>query len=373
MRLATTVIVASVALAVIGEGEARACSCAWPQLGAGRLYLGADGSLPPGARGFAWAGAERLTGSSDRVSVVRVEGRRKVPVKHTIAEEQGIDLIVPAENFKPGQVYEVTVREGPLASDMRRARKDKDALPPAEATTTVTIAAAPLELTQATLRAGAPTEQSLSIAAPAICIEGITAAAVPLRVELPPEVEPLRGSLLFTTRVDGRPWAPRHSLCEPVEPGRAWTDEPGTDLVFTVCQRSPAAEQIARGQGATPPGLTPGLHRVEIEVATPDRRAVVTTPAIDVSLACPTAPTEVTPAAGSSTEPSASEPPAPASPREPPPVASRGCAVGEPGLAWLLVAAGLRRRRRASSPKHVEKDMSFSTCPSSSEPRQRRA
>jgi len=344
MRLAAAVIVACVALAVIGEGEARACSCAQQVLGPGRLYLGANGSLPPDARGFAWTGGEPLAGAPDRVSVVRVEKQAKVPVKHTIAAgAEGIELIVPAAKFKPGQVYEVTVREGPAASEQRKVIKQAN-LPPTEATTTVTIAAAPLKLAQATLQAGTPAEQPLSVAASGICAEGITAAVVPLRVELPPEVEPLRDHLVFATRVDGQPWRPAHDMCEQIAPGRAWTQDAGTDLVFRVCRREPALEQIVTAQGGSLPGLTSGPHRVEIEVATPDRSQVITTPAIDVTLTCPGNAGEKTPA---SETPAAETPPAePPSPQEPPPVAQRGCAVGEPGFAWVVGAVWWWRRRR---------------------------
>ncbi|MCY1058685.1 hypothetical protein [Nannocystis sp. SCPEA4] len=350
MRAAWMVIVASVALALLGEREAQACSCAGTRLGTGRLYLGADGTLPPDGRGFAWTGAEPLAGSTDRVTVVRVEKQRKVPVKHTIAAgEGGIEWIVAAGKFKPGQVYEVTLREGPQATEKRKVIKAAN-LPPSVTTTAITIAATPLKLTQASLQAGAPAEQELSIAAPGICAEGVGAAGASLRVELPPEVEPLRDYLVFATRVDGQPWAPRHDNCEQIDPGRAWTEGAGTDLVFTVCQRSPEAEKIVTSQGGSVGGVAPGLHRVEIEVATPDRKQVITTPAVDVMLACaastaePVAETEVP-----ASEPPASETPEPAQPQEPPPVAQRGCAVGEPGFAWVVGAClWWRRRRRAN-------------------------
>ncbi len=78
-------------------------------------------------------------------------------------------------------------------------------MPAGRGTTTVTIAAAPLKLVRASLRAGASAEQALTIAAPGICAETVTAAALPLRVELPPGVEPLRDHLVFATRIDGQP------------------------------------------------------------------------------------------------------------------------------------------------------------------------
>ncbi|MFY0534553.1 hypothetical protein [Nannocystis pusilla] len=44
---------------------------------------------------FPWAGAERLADSPERVSVVWVEGKRRVPVKHQIAAgEDEIEWIV---------------------------------------------------------------------------------------------------------------------------------------------------------------------------------------------------------------------------------------------------------------------------------------
>lgn len=359
MRLTTAAIVASVALAVLGEGEARACSCRSSGLGPGRLYLGANGSLPPDARGFPWTGAERLADSPERVAVVRIEGKRRVPMKHRIAAgEDGIEWIVLAKKFSPGQVYEVTVREGKLADESRKSGSATQTEgQPAEGTTTVTIAAAPLKLARASLKTGASTEQPLTIAAPGICAETVIAAAVPLRVELPPEVESLRDHLVFATRIDGQPWAPRRSLCAVTDPGRTWTGQTGTDLLFTVCERSPQPEhQAAESLG----GVAPGLHRVEVEVATPDRRQVVTTPAVDVMLSCPVAAAPVAPAAGPPTSeppadappedaPPEAAPPAAAPPPEPPPVATRGCAVGEPGFAWVLGLAWWWRRRRPAA------------------------
>ncbi|WAS94554.1 hypothetical protein [Nannocystis punicea] len=363
MRRARTVVMASVALALIGEGEARACSCVWWGPGAGRLYLGANGSLPPDVRGFAWGGPEPLVGSPGRVSVVRIEAKRRVPVKHRIAAgEDRIEWIVLAKKFAPGQVYEVTVREGEYAAQSRREWSAlQDEMPPAVGTTTVTIAAAPLKLAQPGLHAGAPAQRPLTVSAPAVCSETFTAAVVPLRVELPPEVEPMRDHLVFATRVDGKPWTPRPGSCTWIDPGRTWTREAGTDLLFTVCERDPQSEYRA---ALSLDGLTPGLHRVEIEVATPDRRQVVVTPAIDVMLACAPPPPLVARSAPPpaneppaneppaneppANEPPANEPPAAAQPQEPPPVASRGCNVGEPGFAWVLGAVWWWRRRRTT-------------------------
>ncbi|MCY1008292.1 hypothetical protein OV079_22560 [Nannocystis pusilla] len=51
MRLMRTVLL-GVTLTIFAEAEARACSCGRALVGAGRLYLGVGGLLPPDATGF---------------------------------------------------------------------------------------------------------------------------------------------------------------------------------------------------------------------------------------------------------------------------------------------------------------------------------
>lgn len=339
----------SVALTVMAEAEAQACSCGRQIIGAGRLYLGAGGVLPLDAPGFPWTGPESIAGTTDRVKVVRVEGKRRVPVKYTVTDSAGVDIIKPANKFKPGQVYEVTVRESAGASESRQYVENLRSLPPAEVTTRVTIAAAPLRLTQASLHTGPQTEGGVTVAAPGSCWEGFGAAKVPLRVELPPELEPMRDYLGYMTRIDGRTWDMRSNLCASIDPGRSWTGEPGTDMVFAVCDVS--EEAIARVQrlGGQFEYPKPGRHSLEMVVFTLDQTQRITTPAITVEFTC--APPEVAPAppveeAPAPVEPSA--PPEPSEPPEPPALEHRGCAVGEPGFAWVLgVVWWLGRRRRS--------------------------
>ncbi|WP_143141127.1 hypothetical protein [Nannocystis exedens] len=329
MRLLRMVVLVSLALASMGEGEAKACSCLRQDFGGGKLYVGAGGSVPADAEGFAWTGGEKLTSAKGRVTVVRVDGKKKVPVKYTIVEKGPLEVIVPAAKFKPGQVYEVTVREGPQAAETRK-NLDPGAtnVPPPETTTTVTIAAGPLTLPQATLTASAPAQEKISVAHPASCSAEIEAATAALKVELPAEAEPLREYLVYETRVDGAVWNASSGLCNHVDPGRTWTGEAGTDKLFVACEQ--------------PDALKPGRHKVEVEVASPDRAKVITTPAVELELACAAAPP---PAAEPSTPA-----PAPSEPQEPPPVAKKGCSVGDPGsFAWVLGVGLLfaRRRRRA--------------------------
>lgn len=332
MRL---VILASLTLAFVAESEAKACSCMQQVFGGGRLYVGANGALPADALGFPWTGPEPLAGSKGRVTVVRVDGKKKVPVKHTIEAKGPLEIIVPAAKFKPGQVYEVTVRESEAAAKQRKelgANAPTD-LPPAEVTTTVTIGAEPLKLAQATLQAGTPEQKGLAVAHGASCQAEIRASAATVKVELPPEAEPLRDYLVYETRVDGQPWKQIKNLCTPVEPGRTWAGTAGEDVVFATCEQGEAAGEYPK----------PGKHKVEVEVASPDRAVVITTPAVELDFAC----------AAPEPPPSEEPPPSSAPPasEEPPPVAKKGCSVGDPGFAGVLGLAGLlawRRRRRAS-------------------------
>lgn len=344
MRLMRTVLL-GVTLTIFAEAEARACSCGRALVGAGRLYLGVGGLLPPDATGFPWTGPEPLADADDRVRVARIEGKRRVPVKFTITRHDGIDIITPAQKFAPGQVFEVTVRESARASESRQHSRDPSSLPPAELTTRVTIAAAPLRLTQASLRAGPQAHEGVNVAAPASCSESFAAVKVPVRVVLPPELEPLRDYLLYRTRFDGRTWDRRPNLCKSFDPGRTWTGETGTDMVFAVCgPRDEDAVRRMERYGERPDFPEPGRHSVEVVVSTPDGSQTITTPAISVDLSC--APPEVSPAQPTA-PPEAPAPSGPIAPADPPESLVLGCAVGEPGFAWLLGAAWWLRRRRA--------------------------
>ncbi|MDC0718760.1 hypothetical protein [Nannocystis bainbridge] len=317
------------ALASMGEGEAKACSCLRQGFGGGKLYVGAGGSVPADAEGFAWTGDEKLSSAKGRVTVVRVDGKKKVPVKHTIVEKGPVEVIVPAAKFKPGQVFEVTVREGPLAAETRKSLDPAAAdVPKPETTTTVTIAAGPLALPQATVTAGAPAQEKIQVAHPASCSAEVAAATATLKVELPAEAEAMREYLVYETRVDGAVWNASAGLCNHVDPGRTWTGEVGTDKLFVVCEQ--------------PEALKPGKHKVEVEVASPDRVHVITTPAVELELACAAAPDPT---------PEPATPPPGSEPQEPPPVAKKGCSVGnDAGFAWVLGVGLLfaRRRRRAA-------------------------
>lgn len=342
MRLTWTALLLSVALTLVAEAEARACSCGREIVGAGRLYLGAGDVLPPDAPGFPWTGPEPLTGAAGRVKVARIEGTRRVPVNSTITRHNGLEFITPAQKFAPGQVYEVTVRESARAGESRQYYTDKSSLPPAEVTTRVTIGAAPLRLTQASLRAGPQTHEDVKVAAAASCWEDFAAAKLPIRVELPPEVEPLRDYLLYMTRFDGHTWDRSPSLCSWLDPGRTWTGETGTDMVFAVCgPRDEAAVRRTERWGRRSDFPEPGRHSVDVVVYTPDGSQSITTPALTVDLSCapppaqPTAPLEAPAASG------------PLAPAQSPTREERGCAIGEPGFAWLLGAAWWLRRRSA--------------------------
>ncbi|MCY1008293.1 hypothetical protein OV079_22565 [Nannocystis pusilla] len=248
--------------------------------------------------------------------MARIEGKRRVPVKFTITRHDGIDIITPAQKFAPGQVFEVTVRESARASESRQHSRDPSSLPPAELTTRVTIAAAPLRLTQASLRAGPQAHEGVNVAAPASCSESFAAVKVPVRVVLPPELEPLRDYLLYRTRFDGRTWDRRPNLCKSFDPGRTWTGETGTDMVFAVCgPRDEDAVRRMERYGERPDFPEPGRHSVEVVVSTPDGSQTITTPAISVDLSC--APPEVSPAQPTA-PPEAPAPSGPIAPADPP-------------------------------------------------------
>ncbi|MCB9616763.1 MAG: hypothetical protein H6721_27205 [Sandaracinus sp.] len=137
------------------------------------------------------------------------------------------------------------------------------------------------------------------------CYTPIDAASATVGVILDPSVEPFAELLVWTTEVDGRPYAYVPSLIDSTPEGRAV-------LLVAACEEPEP--------GQSPPDLEPGTHLVE---------RLAWLPGSDVPLR---ASAEVTLECGEV---------------EPTPSSSSGCATGGTGVgAWLFAFAALRRRRR---------------------------
>ncbi|MBZ5710478.1 hypothetical protein [Nannocystis pusilla] len=330
------VIALAVGLALTGAELAQACSCARDKIGPGRLYLGTGDTLPANAPGIPWSGTPNMT--RDQVRVTRKIGGRQVVVAHDLTPDGDIVLIVPRTRLKPGDVYTVTVREDRWRAmkELRPAleRQFGDAIPPAELTTTVTVTAKTFVLADTTLRITEHVEGPVHSqwAVSGACSSPVVADALAFSVDLPPEVEPFRDYLLYATFVDDLAWEHAANKCGSHEPGRTWTEHPGTDRIFSECPAEPDAEH---GLGR---GLVPGRHRVQVRIRAPGGRHVATASG-EFELGC-----------GRRSDPPAQRPspPAPepdaaptAPPRsEPPPLERSGCAVAGDAAPTTLAVWG---------------------------------
>lgn len=160
----------------------------------------------------------------------------------------------------------------------------------------------------------------------------IIALAVAFSVDLPPEVEPFRDYLLYATFVDDLAWEHAENKCAAHEPGRTWTEQPGTDRIFSECPAEPDAEH---GLGR---GLVAGRHHVQVRLRSPGGRYAATASG-EFELGCgrrgdPPAERPSPPAP----EPDA----APATPplSEPPPLERSGCAVAGAADTTVLAVWG---------------------------------
>ncbi|MDC0672510.1 hypothetical protein [Nannocystis radixulma] len=326
------IIALAMGLSLMAVERAQACSCAREKIGPGRLYLGTGGTLPADAPGIPWSGTPNMT--RDQVRMTRKVSGRQVVVAHDLVPDGDIVLIVPRTRLRPGDVYTVTVREDRWRAmkELRPAleRQFGDAIPPAEFTTTVTVTATTFVLADTTLRITEHVERPMQSqwAAAGACSSPVVADALAFSVDLPPEVEPFRDYLLYATFVDDLAWEHAEDQCATHEPGRTWTEHPGTDRIFSEC---PAEHGLGRG-------LVAGRHRVQVRIRSPGGRHAATAGG-EFELGC--GRRSDPPVEGPS--PPAPEPdaaPAPPPLSEPPPLERSGCAVAGAADTTVLAVWG---------------------------------
>jgi hypothetical protein len=303
---------------------AHACSCR--PGGPGHFYLGAGGKLPRDAVGIPYHEPEFL-GRGDRslprldparVSLAIRDGGRDHPIDFTIFSREGLEFITPVDRMRPGQVYVVRVRARDPEWEQRNIDAGREGT--LEVAAAVIVEDEPLPLAGATLTLSPRRKEDVEVAAGGgSCSVGIAADVAALTVVLPAALEPYRDYLTYQTRVDGKLWSPSASMCQFLAPGRAWTEAPGTDKLFAAC--------AAKGEG-----LRPGVHKVEVELASPDGTRSFVTPGAELEVDCAAPP----PAAVATATPVPAAAPAPA---------ACACTTAAPAPALLVVVALLRRRR----------------------------
>jgi hypothetical protein len=130
------------------------------------------------------------------------------------------------------------------------------------------------------LKMGEPITWALGIAAGVSCGATVTAAQLPIEMDLPEAMRAFRDQLYFETIIDGtRRWSPSASICCPIVPGASWRGK-GVDLLFSVCDD----RELSRA------GLAAGRHTVEMRASLPGTDVSAVTFEVEVDLKCPKEP-----------------------------------------------------------------------------------
>lgn len=254
--------------------EANACSCGDADMGAGRLYVGQGGTVPPNASGVPWAGPGHLKRDDERVEL-RVNGR---VTKFSVEEADGVTLLVPEGGLSVAAAIDLRIRE----NDWRRMAKIRQKvaaegfdLPPREIRGHVVVTDVPLHLETVGISPSSPakTDITIGISHQGACSDCFDADGAAFSAVLPSHAEPFADYLLYRTFVDGREWRPTNDICTPLDPGRSWMGKPGVDMVFAECTRRHG-------------GLDQGIHSIWMEVRTPDGRESARTATFQVEVTC---------------------------------------------------------------------------------------
>ena len=333
---------------------AQACSCFED---ANQFYMDTPGLLPANAIGLGW----RVTGGmpTARISMWRIDGKKETPLDVQLIPVQGAGLFVaPSDGYVAGARYRVRSAESEARRRTRQSYESRgEALPDYLG----------LPFRQAEFELGPPIEADsvawpLRVEAAAIsefsvragggsCGALITAAHIGIALELPEALVPYRHVLHYETLVDGAPWTPTSSLCDSTDPGRSWTDPPGTDSLYAGCKEltdTPDIEFVSPDWG-----LSPGSHEVVMRATLPGTTLTFESMPMQIELGCESpSTTEPEP------EPELAEPTPSTAPEDvtPPPIAKTrsGCTAAphatDRNAAWalLLLAWGIRRRRARS-------------------------
>ncbi len=302
-RLRSLVLVAATLPLLAGGVPAAGCSCG--RLPGGSFLVPARVELPANARGLPWFGD--LSGSvpTGTFSAFRLDGKQKVPVEVQsevlrrgplpVTDGDGwLVLVRPEGGFRPGATYQIEYRRPPSArtevigEEPQRVR--------------VKVAREPL--TRQRLEAGLKAEdrghKALDVRAlGGSCSTRVLAHQVGLELRLPARLTQWKKAMLFATLVDGSPWQPADSLCNPTPPGRSWASL-GSDLAFAACGPDPgllAQEELdpeeraflMQTMGSPDNSLASGDHQVEMIAWLPGTDVVLRATA-PIRLRCSAAP-----------------------------------------------------------------------------------
>ena len=254
---------------------AHACSCGFVEDWG--FYGAQESRLPANAAGVAWyAPTARHEPEEHTEEILRkrfiVEIREKgtfrpLPVwVRPVKGFRGIYVVGPeGEGLKAGVIYRFTVDEA-----------DPDGGGHRQVVVTVDRESLSAD-TALDLDVGPVTNEFIGVAAGGSCSDGLYVSQVSIEATLAANARQWHEHLLFRTIVDDESeWHARHTLCEPVPPGRSW-EEIGRDRVFAPCQETWNHYILE---------LEPGQHALKMQAFLPGTDIVLETPVRSVRLSC---------------------------------------------------------------------------------------
>ncbi len=276
-----------------------ACSCGFTR----HWVVPESGTIPANARGLVWVGFSwwdyewedpsvlrdldefrfrRPEGYSPRkvqddFFVERLNGDGVVRLPLAVTPLPGGDALIAVDQpLSPGARYRFGSMQ-PVYDSHGRDTGDRE---PVSATVTVSEIAFDLDDGPLQLVSSASTTGALQLAMGGSCSRDTTAAQQSIEVALPGHLEPFRDVAHYTTVIDGSQiWAPRSSMCQFPDPGSSWIGW-GRDRIYAECS-SDALEW-------DPESLSPGLHRVHVEVEIPGTDLRWRSGEIELDLQCRT-------------------------------------------------------------------------------------
>lgn len=245
-----------------------ACSCAVYYKDWG--FVSAGGLIPSNSRGLLWWGEFAGAAGKDHglpVQIASASGE-SLPVEYELVSRdlpKSLWLFRPRDGFKVGKSYVFTTRQTfTLGSDEQRV------------SVTVSDRAAASPGRPVALKIGEPVVGALQIAMGGSCAARVTAARLPIAMDLPETMRVFGDQLYFETVIDGTDhWIASDNVCTTIVPGTSWRGR-GVDLLFSVCGDSG--------------GLAAGRHVVQMRASLPGTDVLAVTSKVEVDLKCPKEP-----------------------------------------------------------------------------------
>jgi hypothetical protein len=239
-------------------------------------FVSGEGLIPSNSPGLLWWGEFEGSNGTDQdlpVQIANASGE-PLPVKYELVSKdkpRSLWLFRPRDGFKIGKSYVFTTRQV-CQKFLGNGNEQRISV-------TVSDQAAVSPAGPVALKVGEPITDALQIAKGVSCAESVTAAQLPIEMDLPEAMRTFHDQLYFETIIDGTDrWGPSASICTLVLPGASWRGK-GVDLLFSVC-----------GDTQPPRGLAAGRHTVEMRASLPGTDILAVTSKVEIDLKCPKEP-----------------------------------------------------------------------------------